>query len=224
MVLRLGCDPFIVAELFGELDGGRIPGLLQSPLLKTRAKRLETLGGGPRQFTAGRDQHLPGPQPLEFVRHESVRALSHDLRGTIFAGGQIYPRHAPAPFLIGASRRQAREVAAFLVLDEQGVAHSPRRENADDFAPDDSLPFRGSTHLLAYRHLVARFEEAGRISVSRMKGNAAHRDGCAVRVLLSRGQGKFERLRGDVGVLVEHLEEIAHLEKKDGVGMAAFYI
>ena len=62
-------------------------------------------------------------------------------------------------------------------------------------------------------------DESRNVRVGRVVGHAAHRDRTATAVLRPRRQGQLEGARGDEGILVEHLVEVAHAEEDEGVGV-----
>ena len=131
------------------------------------------------------------------------------LQGADLSGGQIDQGHAPAVLRQG-QRDQEGALLGLLGLDLDGRA---RRQDLDDLAPDDALGRLGVLDLLADGHFEALPQELGQVGSDGVIGDAAHRH------LLPRGQGDIEDGRGRLGVLVEHLVEIAQAEEQEGVGM-----
>ena len=113
-------------------------------------------------------------------------------------------------------RHQKRRLARVEIV---GVGERARRHDADDFALDDALGLARILDLIADGDAEALLHEARDVAVDRVKRHAAHRDAAAVGVLGSRGERELERARGDEGVLVEHLVEVAHAEEQDRVAM-----
>ncbi len=93
-------------------------------------------------------------------------------------------------------------------LDLDGRA---RRQDLDDLPLDDALGRPRVLDLLADGDLVAEAEELREVGVDGVEGDAAHGD------LLPGGQGQAEERGGRLGVLVEHLVEIAQPEEEEGV-------
>src|SRR3546814_19387853 len=71
------------------------------------------------------------------------------------------------------------------------------------------------TTIFRSRHLEALADEAGEVAVGRVHRHAAHGDILA-QVLAALGQGDIQRRRGLLGILEEHLVEVAHaVEQQD---------
>ena len=65
---------------------------------------------------------------------------------------------------------------------------------------------------------VALAQEPGEVALSGVIGNAAHRDGS---LSVARGELDLQFARGDSGVFVEELVEVAHAEEEQGIRMQA---
>ncbi len=131
---------------------------------------------------------------------------------------QIEERDADSPRVsaIGRHRHEERRLAG---LEIAGVGQRARRHDADDLAPDESLRLSRILDLLADGDAKPLLDEARDVAVGGVEGHAAHRDRAAGRILRTRRQRELERARRREGVLVEHLVEVAHPEKDDGVAV-----
>ena len=89
-------------------------------------------------------------------------------------------------------------------------------EDADEGAPHQPAGARGLL-LVANRHLAAGGEKFAHVVVHRVVGDAGHRR------VLPPGEREAEQARAGVGVLVEHLEEIAEAEEQQRAGRKAAF-
>ena len=114
-------------------------------------------------------------------------------------------------------KETAEEVAA-PVVKAGAVDDRAGRDDADDVALDKALGKRRVLGLLADGNLVALGDETGDVSVARMVGDAAHRRLILRRLAAVAGrQREVQLARGELGVLVEHLIEVAQAEKEDRI-------
>ena len=110
------------------------------------------------------------------------------------------------------------EQAVALRVEQIGVGHRARRDDAQDLALDRSLARRGIADLLADRHRLAELHQLREIAVDGVIRHAGHRDRRAGR-LPARGQRDVEQPRGALRVVVEELVEIAHPVEEELVRM-----
>ncbi|HRN53057.1 MAG TPA: hypothetical protein PK788_06140 [Gemmatimonadaceae bacterium] len=111
----------------------------------------------------------------------------------------------------------AEEVVAGAV--EQVVAERrARRDRLDHLALDDAFRELGILDLLADRHAESLRDESPQVLIRRFHRNARQRHlGCPA--VVPRCQRETEYARRHLGVVEEHLVEIAHPEEQDRVGM-----
>ena len=81
------------------------------------------------------------------------------------------------------------------------------------------LAFLRILDLLADGDAKSLADEPGDVAVGGVERHAAHRNRAAAGILRTRGERELERARGGERVLVEHLVEVAHPEKHDGVAV-----
>ena len=109
-----------------------------------------------------------------------------------------------------------REVVVLARLEKVQIARRSRRQNANDFPPDESAGLGRSLNLIANRDPMALVEKLGYVRVGRMHGDAAHRDRLALAVPPLREGDAQVRRSGD-GILEEQLEEISETEEQEAV-------
>ena len=93
----------------------------------------------------------------------------------------------------------------------------PRRDHADDVALHDTAPAR-LLALLADRHRVAGGEQAGDVGLARVRREAAQRHLVRLAAVACR-ERQVADARRHLGVVEEHLVEVAQPEEQDGVLM-----
>ncbi len=151
-------------------------------------------------------------------RLEAVDAVV--LGGRELTGRGVEQRDADAAFAIGGRRgRDGHQERRLARVEVAGVGQGSGRYDADDLALDDPLGLARILHLIADRDAKSLSDEAGDVAVDRVKGDAAHRNPAAVGGLRPGGQRQLEGARGDEGVFVEHLVEVAHPEEEDRIAM-----
>ena len=72
-------------------------------------------------------------------------------------------------------------------------------------------------HLVAHRDLEALAQQTLQVAAGGVVRHAAHGHGLR---FVARGERQLQLARGDDGVLVEELVEVAHAEEEQGVGMS----
>ena len=143
------------------------------------------------------------PQPFQFGQE---RGSALQLGGFEVSGGQVHHRQAVA-FAVGIDRRQ--EIIT-LGLQHALVEVGAWAEDLGDLAFDE-LAGPGLLHLIADGDLAASPEDAGQVAPRGVIGNAAHGDHPPL------GQGHVEQLGAGLGVLEEHLVEVAQSKKQQRV-------
>ena len=115
-------------------------------------------------------------------------------------------------------QKETTEKIAAPVVEAGAVDDRAGRDNADDIALDKSLGERRVLGLLADGDLVALGDQARDVGVARMVGDAAHRRLILRRLAAVAGrQRQIKLARGELGILVEHLIEVAQAEKEDRI-------
>ena len=100
---------------------------------------------------------------------------------------------------------------------QQGVVgDGAGRDDPRHFALHQPLGQLGVFHLFADGRPEARGDQLAQVAFQLMVGEAGHGDG--VVALVAAGQGQVEHAGGGLGVVVEHLVEVAHAEQQQGVG------
>ena len=173
------------------------------------------LRGGAEAGAAARGHDFGGTHAREFVERERPGRRAGELGGAEFAGGEIERGDAYGPDIVFAGSGYAGEPLAFAGV-ECGVDCGARGEDTRDFAADDGLGGLGILHLLAEGDAVALSQKALEVGASRVVGNSAHGDGLG---LVARGEGELKLARGDDGVLVKELVEVAEAEEEQSVGV-----
>ncbi len=129
--------------------------------------------------------------------------------------GQIDPGQA-----VGTVRacgdRQEQIVATF--LQQRGIGHRARGDDAHHLAFDDALGQRRVADLLADRHRFAEPHQPREIIFRRVIRHAGHRNRCPGR-LPTLGQRDVEQPRGLACIVEEQLVEIAHAEEQQHLRM-----
>ena len=141
------------------------------------------------------------------------------LSGCKFTGGHVEQRDAVRRLVARIAGRNGHQKCRLLRLEVVRVGEGSRRDDANDFTLDDALGFARILDLIADGDAKAFLHEARDVRIDCMKRDAAHRNPAAVCVFGTRGQGQLERPRGQQGVFVKHLVEVAHAEEEDRVAM-----
>ena len=98
----------------------------------------------------------------------------------------------------------------------------PGRDDPDDVALDQPLGQLGILDLLADRRAQARLDDLGQVRVERRMGEPGHRHG--VGPLSREVSVRPEQGGGTLGVLAEHLVEVAHPEQQERIGIAGLQL
>ncbi len=166
---------------------------------------------------AGVDE-FGGAHACELVEGEGPGGWAGELGGAEVAGGEIDGGYADGGGCGGADGGDAGEPLAFAGV-ECGVDGGAGGEDAGDFAADDGFGGPGIFHLLAEGNAVAFAEETLEVAAGGVIGDAAHGYGAG---FVAGCEGELEFARGDDGVFVEELVEVAEAEEDEGVGVGVF--
>ena len=139
--------------------------------------------------------------------------LTFELEGDEVSSGKIGERSAQSTL----GRGDRHEIARLFGFEIAVVQIGRGGDDTDDLAANDALGFLGILDLVADGDFEAAADEPAHIGIGGVVGDTAHRDRGAGGVFLPGGERKLEGARGFEGVVVEHLVEIAHAEKEDGV-------
>ncbi len=176
----------------------------------------DALRGAAEAGAAARVQHFGGPHAGEFVEGERPGGGPGELGGAEVAGGEIERGDAdgrqPRPDPRSSDAGEPLALAGV----ELGVDGGAGREDAGDLAADDGLGGLGVFHLLAERDAIALAQQALEVGSGGVVGDAAHGHGLG---LVAGGEGELQLARGDQGVLVEELVEVAEAEEEQRVGV-----
>ena len=180
-----------------------------------RRVELPALPGGAHdavvevELGVGRTRH--------FGRRQTAQYLGQRRRGQglqqEFAGGEVDGRHAGFP----ASPRPRRNAHRHQVVVPAAREPSVLQQRAggdglDHFAPDDPLGQLRIFDLLADGHAEPGAHQLPQVVGGRLDRHAGERD-----AVPAAGERDAQQLGGALGVIEEHLVEIAHAEEQDGV-------
>jgi hypothetical protein len=187
----------------------------QTQLVDQGGRLVESLGR--EDLARAENQQLVGQRRAS--RLSRILRRRELTRGEIQQGGAV--GGAVPVSRTADERHQESRLARFEV---SRVRQRAGGHDAHDLALDDTLRFARVFHLLADRDAEALLHQPRDVGVRRVVRHTAHRDRAAVRVLGSGCQGELEGTRGRQRVLVEHLVEVAHPEKQQGVAMLALRV
>ena len=164
----------------------------------------------------GRDD-LAGLEDGELVGERLPAIGAVVLRGRELAGREIEQGHAEPRR--GHGRRDGHHERRLARLEIPGVGQRAGRHDAHHFAPHEALGLLRILHLFADGDAKPLADEPGDVAVGSVERHAAHRNRAAAGILRTRGERELECASGGERVLVEHLVEVAHPEKHDGVAV-----
>ena len=203
---RQGLDPEVFLEEPGGL--GRVEGPGFDRAQRDRRGFPGREDAGEDIFGALRIEDLPGRRLEQLVGGRSG-VVGPSLERPDLAGDEVEPGQPP-PF---PGQEDGRDIG---VLPGLAVLHLDRGsggQDLDDLALDHALRRPRVLHLLADGDLESAAQELRQVRVDGVVGDAAHRD------FLARGQGDLEHGGGRLGVLVEHLVEVAQPEEQQRSGV-----
>ncbi len=195
---------------------------LREPPPRNQGRRRRGIGGGTRRPFAEveprRRDHLHGFEPLK----KCGKVARREAGSFEQAGRYVEPSGAEAAW-VAREREQQVGPARF----QQGVF----RQGAGGDKPDHVTPDRrlgiarassaGFFHLLGDRNAEAAPDEAREVAFGGVNRHPAHRNGGSA-VLPPRGERDVECGGGGFGVGEEHLVEVAHAEKEQGLRVLFF--
>ena len=160
----------------------------------------------------------------------SSRAISADSDSAVafgdaeFAGRDIDPAERETVVLAGRRQpraRDAKQVIVALGIEQRVFGERAGRHQPHHVAPHHALGaalarFGRILELFADRDAVAERDQPVQIFVGAHDRHAAHRDVAAL-MLAALGEHDAERARGGLGVVEEHLVEIAHPVEQQAV-------
>ena len=166
---------------------------------------------GRRHWMIGRND-----EPAGFVARQRRFDVSRgdDLEDQL-AGGDVEgsePR--------GRAARIHCDDVVISVSDEPVVReHRAGRHRLDHGSADDALGQLGIFDLLTDRDAVPLGDEPPQVLGGGFHGNTRERD-LRRAAVIARREREPQLARGELGIVLEHLVEIAHPEKQDGLGVA----
>src|SRR5258708_10062212 len=170
-----------------------------SPFQKRGCRGLEKLLGT-------REKSLAGMEELELVAKRFLGLRAGKFCSRELAGGEVHEGQADRR--AGRVPGDGREVIIFASVEYGGVGGGAGRYHADDFAANELLAGAGLVHLIADGNLEAAADPPGDVAVSGVVRHAAHGNGLAL-FALTRGESSMQFTRGDHGVFVKKLVEVA---------------
>ena len=112
--------------------------------------------------------------------------------------------------------RHRREKIIFARIEHRNVGGRAGRDDADHFAAHDFLARSGLLHLVADGDLETRADQARNVTFRGVVRHAAHRNGLAL-FPVARGQRNLKFSRGNDGVFIKKLVEIAQPKQQQRV-------
>ena len=159
-----------------------------------------------------RDQDLGGVEPGDLVEQLGP---AHAGQGEP-PGRELDPGQAE----LAANLDHGGQVIRGAGVEEGILGQGARRDHADDVTLDDPLGEAGVFDLLADRRADAGLHQLGEVGFERGVGEAGHLGGVRPLVLVAGRHGEAEEFGGPLGVVAEHLVEVAHAEEEQGAGIA----
>ena len=135
-------------------------------------------------------------------RHESARR-------------KLDPGHARR-----IARGHGRQEIALARIEQGVVGHGAGRDDPRHLAADEPLGQLRVFDLLADGRPHSGGDQLAQIALQLVVGKAGHGDG--VFALFAAGQREVEHAGGRLGVVVEHLVEVAHAKQQERIGTRPF--
>jgi hypothetical protein len=168
-----------------------------------------------------RARHVPAEpaRGQQQLRRLEARQLRLQLPPRPTAAPRPRPSMRPPPPMPHPSPRvQQRDQVVVAPLDQQRVRqHRTGRDGLHDLAPDDPLRLRRILHLLADRHAPTEADQPLDVLVAGPRRHARQRHVRRAAVV-ARRQRQAQQLRALLGVLAEHLVEVADAEEDSASG------
>jgi hypothetical protein len=166
-----------------------------------------------------RQQDLRRAEPQQFLRNRPLDRFgvgAGELRGGELAGGDVGVGDTGARAL----DQHGGEVIVGVTGEHTRLDDGAGGDDARDAALDDLPPLRRLADLLADGDLVPGGDQLGDVGL----GGVVRHPG-QWQLLppphLARGEGDVEDARGDLGVVLEHLVEVAETEEEEDIGVLA---
>lgn len=156
---------------------------------------------------------LIGGKPGQLIREGAVIGVS-ELGGMNFTSGNI--RHCQAILL--PLRTDGGDEVILSLIEHTGLHQGTRGDNPDHLPLDHALGKPGVLHLLTDGNFVSFFDQPGDISFTAVIGYAAHGRTLLLTAVPS-GEGQFQFLGRQNGIVIEHLIEVAQTVKEDMILM-----
>ena len=176
--------------------------------LPALAHRAEHAVVGRERLVGGHDDLRRAQAAERFGEAGLVQSLEQELAGTEVDGRKPDPRVRPG---------NGHQEVVFRPGEPALLEHGPGRHGLDDLATDETLGEPGVLDLLADGDPVARADELAEVLGGGLDRHA--REGHAV---APGGQRDLEDPRSELGVLVEHLVEVADPVEQDGILVLCF--
>ena len=124
---------------------------------------------------------------------------------------------------LAAIHADGEQIAVAAILEHGLLDHRARRHHADDVPLDQALGRRRVLHLLTDGDLVALFDQAVDIRLGAVERHAAHRRALLHAAAFPR-QRQLQLPGNELGVLKEHLIEIAKPEEQDHARIPVLHV
>ena len=95
--------------------------------------------------------------------------------------------------------------------------------NAQHFAVDESFRERWIARLFADGHAIPFTHQSRNVAIGGMMRHTCH-GGFFATPEIASCEGNFEFAGHNLRILIEHLIEISHAEKKESIGVLAFHL
>ena len=200
----------------GGAEAGLPAVLAQAAQAISQKVRQLPFGEGP----VGQDG-LAGGLGGQAVQEMGQPALPPEGGGGELPGGQV-ALSQPRPGAVQVDG--ADEVVPALV--QHHVVHGGAGGDDADHVPVHQALRRGRVlHLLTDGHLVPPLDEPGDVALRRVVGHAAHGGALLLRLApVPGGEGQAQLLRAQLGVVVEHLVEVAQPEEQQAVRVLLLHL
>ena len=150
---------------------------------------------------------------------EAVLSLEGD--GGERPGGQI----APGQGRPGAAGVDGADIVVPALVQHLVGHGGAGGDDADHVPVHQPLGGGGVLHLLADGHLVPPADQPGDIALGGVVGHAAHGGALPLRLApVPGGEGEAQLLRAQLGVVVEHLIEVAQPEEQQAVRVGLLHL
>ena len=165
---------------------------------------------------AGREQDLPRGHAGQLA-HGAVLPVGPGEGGDEDLAGGDVAEGEPGTLRPGPERG---EEVVLAVLEHVALDQRAGGDDADDLPIDQPLGLGGVLGLFADGDLVALGDQPRDVRLGGVVRHAAHGGTLGLGLVpVAGGQGQAQLLRGELGVLVEHLIEVAEAEEEEAIGV-----